>query len=225
MHNSNKCICRLLCYLHRRVFYKLRHSFGSLNFITRKRRKIFVRSSKPWEIGFAIRYNSFKRLILWVLRRIEEHQQVDVIVSSRFFIPSDSCGFHLPSKINDGVVIPLIELKFRSVLLLIRFERIERGFSVRFNTPRPAHIIIFVSTIVKAGPCWLSRPNKQTPGVVRGEMLWILFLLLKFIAQCTIGRKIGRLSSLRLHSRNGDHCRNNRNCSKHRGQDGPSLPR
>ena len=155
--------------------------------------------------------------------RIKEHQQVDVIVGSRLFIPSCSCSFHLPSEINDGVVIPLIKLKFRSVLLLIRFERIERGFSVRFNTPTPAHIIIFVSTIVKAGPGWLSRPNKQTPGVVRGEMLRVFFFLLKLVAQCTVGRKIGRLSSLCIRPGHGDHGRNYRNCSKHCGKDHPPL--
>ena len=155
--------------------------------------------------------------------RIKEHQQVDVIVGSRLFIPSCSCSFHLPPEIDDGVVILLIKLKFRSVLLFIRVQRIERGFSVRFNTPTPAHIIIFVSTIAKAGPCWLSRPNKQTPRVVRGKMLWVFFFLLKLVAQCIVGRKIGRLSSLRLRSRNGDHGRNNRNRSKHCSKDHPPL--
>ena len=94
---------------------------------------------------------------------------------------------------------------------------------MRLDTPRPAHVIILVSTIVKAGPCWLSCPNKQTPGVVRGEMLWVFFFLFKLIAQCSVWRKIGRLSNLRLSPRNGDHGHNYRDCSEHCGKDHPPL--
>ena len=49
------------------------------------------------------------------------------------------------------------------------------------NTPRPAHIVLVISAIAEAFSCRLSCPNKKTPIIVRGEMLWVLFLLEIFV--------------------------------------------
>ena len=223
MHNSDIRICRLLRNLNRRVFYKLRNINGAFNLIARKCRKLFVRSGKRRECLLIILLDSTSRPALRVSRRVQEHQQIDVIVSSRLAVTPGSCRFHLPREIDYSVVIGLVELKLRRFLLFVLFPRIERGFGVRLNTPSPAHIVTLISAVVEPRSCRLTRPNKQTPAIVRGEMLRVRFFLLLLVTKRSVRHKIGWLRSLRSHSRNGDHGRNYRNGSQHCGKDHPPL--
>ena len=74
MYNGYICICRLLCNLHRRIFYKLRNIDGTFNFIARKFRKFFVRSGKVREFALITRRDCAGGPALWVRRRIKKHQ-------------------------------------------------------------------------------------------------------------------------------------------------------
>ena len=94
---------------------------------------------------------------------------------------------------------------------------------MRLNAPCPPDVIIFVSAVVEPGPRRFACPNKQTPVIIRSEMLRVRFFFLSFVTQRSVGRKISRLRSLCLHPRHGDHGRNYRNGSQHCGKDHPPL--